>query len=82
MKKISRDSSAFISIHQQKREALQNLRKEKQLIKIYSTTLLSPLQKGNLKPQTPIKSLFNTLSTANYTFKLLKGVFSVFKLLH
>ncbi len=83
MKKISKDSSAFVEIRRQKEEALQNIRREKSLMQIYSTALLSPLKHNNKGvPTTPMKSLFNTISNASYTVKLVRGVFKVFKLLH
>ena len=83
MKKISKDSSAFVEIRRQKEEALQNIRREKSLMQIYSTALLSPLKHNNKGvPTTPMKSLFNTIGNASYTVKLVRGVFKVFKLLH
>ena len=52
-------------------------------MQIYSTALLSPLKHNNKGvPTTPMKSLFNTISNASYTVKLVRGVFKVFKLLH
>ena len=63
MKKISKESSAFVEIRRQKEEALQNIRREKSLMQIYSTALLSPLKHNNKGvPTTPMKSLFNTIS--------------------
>ena len=83
MKKISKDNSAFVEIRQLKEEALQNIRREKSLMQIYTTALLSPLkQNGKNVATTPMKSLFNTISNASYTVKLVRGVFKVFKMLH
>jgi|GEM_PF-4957246 len=83
MRKTSNtDNSVFGELRRQKEEVLRNIRKEQKLIQIYSDALTSPLRhRDSIKPQTPIKSLFNTFSTASYTFRLIKSVFSVLKLM-
>lgn len=82
MKTLSRESSAFLEIRRQKAEALKNIRREQEIMRICTDALVGPLKNKNLKPRTPMQSFVQSVSKAGYMFRLVKGAISIFKVLH
>lgn len=81
--KTSQSLSSIEALRLQKAETLRMLRAERETMDHLSRQILAPYREARKQmSNTPPHSISRTISGTQYAYRILKGVYSIFKVLH